>query len=470
MATADSTTRKRLKFFRERVPLYQNDPTLFAVEILQFVPDTWQEEALKSLAASPKVSVRSGHGVGKTACEAVALLWFLCCFQYPKVVATAPTRQQLNDVLWSEVAKWMSRSPLLSILLRWTKTYVYMSGKEKRWFAVAKTASKPENMQGFHEDNLLFIVDEASGVEDEIMETVLGSLSGANNKIIMCGNPTKASGVFYDSHTRDRALYKCLSVSSLDSHRTNKDNIASFIRKYGENSNVVRVRVYGEFPTQEDDVFIPLSLVEKAVNNEISSEKITSISFGVDVARYGDDETVIAKNINGAITLPVCRRGQDTMKTVGDIVIEYRRAIIEYPSYLGKIKIMIDDTGVGGGVTDRLREVVREEHLSRLMVVPVNFGGKVPYEDAAAYYSNNATYMWATIRDMMEEKAISIVDDDELVAQFSVRKYSITSSGKTELERKEDMKKRGIGSPDRADAVALSCYKIKLFDIKSLVS
>ena len=182
---------------------------LFAQEVLLFEPDDWQKQALMDLAESPKVAIKSGQGVGKTGMEAVALLWFLCCYPYPRIVATAPTKQQLHDVLWSEVSKWMSKSPLISDILKWTKTYIYMVGNEKRWFAVARTATKPENMQGFHEDNMLFIVDEASGVADPIMEAILGTLSGSNNKLLLCGNPTRTSGTFYDSHTRDRALYKC---------------------------------------------------------------------------------------------------------------------------------------------------------------------------------------------------------------------------------------------------------------------
>ncbi len=107
------------------------------------------------VAENPKVAIKSGQGVGKTGLEAVALLWFLCCYPYPRIVATAPTKQQLHDVLWSEVSKWMSKSPLLSKILKWTKTYIYMVGNEKRWFAVARTATKPENLQGFHEDNYI---------------------------------------------------------------------------------------------------------------------------------------------------------------------------------------------------------------------------------------------------------------------------------------------------------------------------
>ncbi len=157
------------EFLDESIPLWQADPVMFFREVLGFEPDDWQEQAARDLAANPKVSIKSGQGVGKTGLEAAVFLWFITCFPYPRIVATAPTKQQLHDVLWSEISKWMSKSELLSMLLKWTKTYVYMIGQEKRWFGVARTATKPENMQGFHEDNMLFIVDEASGVADPIV-------------------------------------------------------------------------------------------------------------------------------------------------------------------------------------------------------------------------------------------------------------------------------------------------------------
>jgi hypothetical protein len=449
---------KRSKFFKQRLPLYQKNPVLFAKEVCSYNPDEWQRNVLMDIAGYTKVSVRSGHGVGKTSVEAIVLLWFLSCFRFPKVIATAPTRQQLNDILWSEVEKWRSKSPLLQELLTWTKTYVYMKGYEKRWFAVAKTASEPENMQGFHEENMLIIVDEASGVEDDIMEAILATLSGKNNKLLMCANPTRTTGTFYDSHNRDRGMYKCHRVSSLDSTRTNKENIAAFIRKYGEHSNVVKVRVYGDFPAQEDDVFLPLPLIEQTVVNEIDTEKIYKITMGVDVARYGDDETIIATNVGGIIDIPVVRHGQSLMTTVGDIVMQYKRLIKEYPNYKGVITVNIDDTGLGGGVTDRLEEVKIEERLRRLEIVPVNFGSKPPQDGSEDRYQDISTYMWATLKTLMENKEVSIANDEELVAQLSVRKYSITSTGKIMLESKKAMKDRGIKSPDRGDAVVLSCF------------
>lgn len=460
-------------FLDESIPLWRESPEMFFREVLQFEPDAWQREAANDLAHNPKVSIKSGQGVGKTGLEAAIFLWFITCFPYPRIVATAPTKQQLHDVLWSEISKWMSRSPLLSQLLKWTKTYVYMAGNEKRWFGVARTATKPENMQGFHEDNMLFIVDEASGVADPIMEAILGTLSGANNKLLMCGNPTKTSGTFYDSHTRDRALYKCHTVSSVDSIRTNKENIESLVRKYGWESNVVRVRVRGEFPNQEDDVFISLSTIEQCGSKLYELEEgkgMPYIIFGVDVARFGDDETIIYRNVKGKLKIVKNRRGQDLMKTVGDIVVQYKKVVKEFPDYKGRIYVNIDDTGLGGGVTDRLREVKREQKLHRLYVIPINAAEKIETDtkdgkDAAEHYNNLTTHMWAVIKELLENKDIEIANDDETFAQLSTRKYFLSSNGKLELESKKEMKKRGLDSPDRGDAAALSVYlgKIKKY-------
>lgn len=468
-----SSRELRKRFFQEKIPVYRKNPVIFAREVLLFEPDEWQKEALTDLAENPKVAIKSGQGVGKTGLEAVALLWFLCCYPYPRIVATAPTKQQLHDVLWSEVSKWMSKSPLLSEILKWTKTYIYMIGNEKRWFAVARTATKPENMQGFHEDNMLFIVDEASGVADPIMEAVLGTLSGKNNKLLMCGNPTRNSGTFFDAFNTDRALYKCHTVSSADSPRTNKVNIESLIRKYGRKSNVVLVRVFGEFPNNEDDVFIILSIVEKCGSKlyELSENKgMPYIIFGVDVARFGDDETVIYRNTKGKLKLVIHRRGQDLMATVGDIVVQYRKAVKEFPEYKGRIYVNIDDTGLGGGVTDRLKEVKREQKLNQLFVIPINAAERIETDtkegkEAADHYNNLTTHMWAVLRELLENKQIEIEDDSETFAQLSTRKYFMASNGKLELESKKEMKKRGVASPDRADAAALSVYlgKIKRY-------
>lgn len=158
------------------------------------------------------------------------------------------------------------------------------------------------------------------------------------------------------------------------------------------------------------------------------------------------------------------------MATVGDIVREYRKIYEEFPDYHGKVYVNIDDTGLGGGVTDRLNEVKRELKLRKLYVIPINAAEKIETDtaagkDAAKRYNDLTTDMWATMRDLLSEKNISIEDDEETVAQLSSRKYRMASNGKLEIEPKKEMKKRGLDSPDRADALALSLYlgKIKKY-------
>ena len=450
-------------FFRRWKKRYRNDPVRFMREVLGYEPDPWQAEVATSLAENKWVTVRSGQGVGKTALEAALLLWFLMTQPFPRVVCTAPTGQQLRDVLWSEAAKWQANSPLLSKLLKWTKTYIFLKGMEKRWFAVARVAVRPENMQGFHEENMLFIVDEASGIKDDIMEAILGTLTGPNNKLLMCGNPTRPNGIFYASHHGQRGDFKTFHVNAENSPRTSKENIEALAKAYGRDSNVYRVRVLGEFPVSEDDAFITLPLVEAAIN--IEAVLNGDISFGVDVARYGDDKTIIAVKQGNCVTLPVTRHGQNLMQTVGDIVKLYRDTISSRPSYRGRITVYVDDTGLGGGVTDRLIEVQREEGLRYMDVVPVNFGSRVPNRDAAENFDNMGTWLWATLRESLRLGELSLPNDVDLVAQFTSRKYHLTSAGRIILESKDSMKKRGLPSPDIADAVALACYEEKAFDI-----
>ena len=463
----------RKKYFQKKIPEYRKNPVLFAREVLRFEPDEWQKIALMDLAENPKIAIKSGQGVGKTGLEAVALLWFLTCFPYPRVVATAPTKQQLHDVLWSEVAKWQERSPLLKHILKWTKTYIYMVGHEKRWFATARTATKPENMQGFHEDHMLFIVDEASGVADPIMEAILGTLSGKNNKLLMCGNPTRTSGTFFDAFHADRAIYQCHTVSSADSPRTNKQNIKSLIRKYGKDSNVVLVRVFGEFPKQEDDIFIPISLVENSIMTEFSPRKTPDfIHIACDVARFGDDKTVIGYKIDEKAKFYKKRQGQDTMKTADDIILLGEMLVHKYGLRAetdSPIPVKVDDGGVGGGVVDRLKQIKQNdpERFWWLEIYPVLFGQRIKHK----YYHDSTTYMMAVVKKLLqpfdedtgEQKPVELIlpNDDDLAAQLSGRKYSLTEASKLKVESKEAMKKRGLPSPDEADCVLLLCLPVK---------
>ncbi len=448
------------------IDLYWDDPGAFVEDILRAEPDDWQAAVLYDIAHYPLVSVRSGQGVGKTSLEAWVVIWFLCCRPNPKVVCTAPTRQQLHDVLWAEVAKWLEGS-MVKNLLKWTKTKIYMIGHEQRWFATARTATKPENMQGFHEDYMLFIVDEASGVADPIMEAIDGTLSGPENKLLMCGNPTRTSGYFYRSHHQNRGDFRTHKVSSRDSKRTNRKNIERLEKQYGQDSDVVRVRVDGEFPRAEPDTFIPLELAEAAAVREVYvrildedtgewSQPIpdtAEIEIGVDVARFGDDETVIVPRIGLMVPFIRTYTKQDTMVTAGWAISAAKELMRTYGR--PRCTIKVDDDGVGGGVTDRIREVVREEGLY-IDVIDCHNGGKADDHD---HYDNWGTEAWANIRELLQAGEIQIPNDEDLIGQLSTRKYTVTSKGRVILESKKDMKKRGLRSPDRADALVLAFAK-----------
>ncbi|MFB5761114.1 DEAD/DEAH box helicase family protein [Paenibacillus medicaginis] len=455
-------TKRRFQAFKKRIPEYRNNPVLFCQEMLKFFPDDWQAQTLMDLANSPRVSVRSGQGVGKTGLEAATALWFLSCFPYPKVICTAPTRQQLHDVLWAEINKWQSKSPVLKRILKWTKTKIYMKNYEERWFATARTATKPENMQGFHEDYMLFIVDEASGVADPIMEAILGTLSGEFNKLLMCGNPTKTSGVFFDSHNKDRADYKTRKVSCLDSPRTSKENIAMLKRKYGEGSDVWRVRVEGEFPRGESDTFISLEAAEFAKDEVKVEPSGTKLFVGVDVARFGDDETTMYARMGGKVVKTHFHHKQDTMTTTGWVLRLIDDVKAERPE-VDEVEIRIDDSGIGGAVTDRLNEINEERSLGYI-IVPVNNGSAAEDE----HYGNLGSELWGQVKDMLEENmsnyilgvpgVLELPDDEKLISQLTTRKWKMGSNGRIYLERKEDMKKqkRGLQSPDRADGLVLA--------------
>lgn len=427
--------------------IYRDNPVKFVRDILQVTPDDWQAEALTALATKNRVAIRSGHGVGKTALESWSICWFLFTRPNCKVPCTAPTIRQLYDILWSEISKWLKRSPLLDSLFEWQKTKVLFKGAPERWGAMARTAARAENMAGFHEDHLLFVLDEASGIEDAIFEAVEGALTGTDNKLLICGNPTRNSGFFKRAFFEDRELYHTMKVSSADSGRVSDDYCKRLIKQYGEDSDVVRVRVLGEFPKTEADGLIALELVESAMARE--PVYLGDLVLGVDPARFGDDETVIQPCI-GNTALPFENyRKADLMTTVGRIVHKLTALMTKFDC--GRATINVDEGGLGGGVVDRLREVCAEKNL-HVTINGCNFGGKA--RDSA--YSNFVTEAYFSLRDRLAEGEIILPRDDELAAQLTTRKYLLTSADKLILEDKKTYKKRIGRSPDRADALALA--------------
>ena len=453
---------------QEAILYYAQHPVEFVEDIIGVKPDAEQAKILRSVADNTMTSVRSGHGVGKSAVEAWVAIWFLSTRPFPKIPCPAPTQHQLFDILWAEISKWLRNAPGLQNEIVWTKEKVYLKGYPEEWFAVARTATKPDALQGFHADDVLYIIDEASGVRDEIFEPVLGSLSTPGARLLMCGNPTQKSGFFYESHTKNRAAYSAFHIDGRKSGRVSPEFVKKIVEMYGEDSDVFRVRVAGEFPLNEDDVFIPLPLVEKSIMTEFSERKTPDIiRIGCDVARFGDDKTVIGSKIDEKVTIEKKRRGQDTMKTADDIVLLYYDLLKKYPTYKDPVIVAVDDGGVGGGVVDRLKQMQRNnpENLGQMNIVPVKFGQRIKHK----HYHDSTTFMMAVVKALLSPhdedgnpKPVELIlpDDDDLVAQLSGRKYALTDNSKIKVESKKDMKERGLPSPDEADCVLLLCVPI----------
>jgi len=447
---------------------YADHPVEFVEDILLVRPDPQQADILNSVAKNTMTSVRSGHGIGKSAVEAWAIIWFLCTRPFPKIPCTAPTQHQLHDILWAEVSKWLRNNKALEDRLIWTREKVYMKKYREEWFAVARTASKPDSLQGFHAEDILYIIDEASGVDDRVFEPVLGALSTPGARLLMCGNPTQLSGFFYDSHHKNRGNYATFHVDGRNSSRVSPDFVQSIISMYGEDSDVFRVRVAGEFPQQENDVFIPLPLIEKSIMTEwVDRDNPALLHIGCDVARYGDDKTVIGYRVDEKVEFFKKRSGQDLMKTADDIV-ELGESLVRRYKYKKAIPVKVDDTGVGGGVVDRLKQIQRNnpERFWWLDVVPVTFGKRIRHE----FYHDSTSYMMSIVKKLLsphdergKPKPIELVlpDDNDLVGQLSTRKYSMTDQSKVRVEGKEAMKKRGLRSPDEADCVLLLCLPVR---------
>lgn len=293
------------------------------------------------------------------------------------------------------------------------------------------------------------------GVKDVTFEPVLGSLTTPDAKLIMCGNPTQLSGFFFDSHNKNRSIYKTFKVSGESSKRVSKDYIQMISDMYGLESDVYRVRVAGEFPKTMPDSFIQLDWVENCSKKVITRNYPTSrIDIGVDVARYGDDETVINTMFDKTYQQPLhILHHNDTMQVTGKVVqiIEQLRS-----KHVGiPIHIKIDCDGLGVGVYDRLKEIKQEKNWRTVKLYECHFGGAggKNKEEEPVEFSNSTGLMWGLLREKLKRNEIELIYDDKQITQLSNRKYRINSDGKIELERKEEVKKRGLTSPDRRRCV-----------------
>lgn len=421
----------------------KRDPVFFVRRVLGGDPWEKQEEVLVSVRDFRRVAVRACHGVGKTKVAAWVALWFLYCHRNSKVITTAPTWHQVENLLWREIhaSHASSRIPLGGKVLQ---TQIEIG---KQWFALGLSTDKPERFQGFHAENILLIVDEASGVDQRIFEAAEGFLTSPGARLLLIGNPTQLAGEFYTSFRS--LLYHKIHISAFDSPNLKAGKV---VRPYlvtpewveekriqwGEESPMWHSRVLGEFPEQGDDTLIPLAWIEAAQRRWNETEPGESAELGVDVARYGSDSTVIMLRRGDRAEIVKRLHGQDTMQVAGAVIDALRSTEAETAK--------VDVVGLGAGVVDRMKE-------QRYPVQEMNAGEAA--RDKERFVNRRAEWYWA-LRERFQSGEIAIPPDDELASQLASLKYKFDSRGRIQIESKEDMRKRGLPSPDKADALMLA--------------
>ncbi len=428
--------------FLDFVDDYRDDPVAFVEIVLEAKPLPWQKEFLQAIAAGERrISVRAGHGVGKSTACSWAAIWFMLTRFPQKTIMTAPTAGQLFDALFSEVKHWFNRLPAaLRDAVELYSDRIVQKGTPESSFISARTSSaeRPEALAGVHSENVLLICDEASAIPEAVYESAAGSMSGHSATTILIGNPTRNTGLFFRTHHSLSSDWKTMHVSCLANPLVSHDFVEQIKATYGETSNAFRVRVLGEFALRDDDVLIPAELVDAATQRDVVLNVSEPLIYGVDVARFGDDRTVICKRQGNVVVGFKHWSGEDLMGTVGRIVHE---AKLDSPE-----EICVDSIGLGGGVADRLRELGHN-------VRDVNVSESSALNQQAARLRDE---LWLACKTWLDTRAVRLPKDDDLRAELIGPTYSFTSNGKIKVEGKSEMKRRGMRSPDLADALCLT--------------
>ena len=430
-------------------------------------PDTWQRrlltlmgDVLQDPTKSPRFAVASGHGVGKTALAAWLILWFIATRPHPQIVVTANTSTQLATKTWRELSKWLQLS-IFADTFTWTATRCYHKQAQPTWFAAAVPwrADRPEAFAGTHEEHVLLLMDEASSIDDLIWETSEGMMTTPGSLWVAFGNPTRATGRFRECFPGGRFAHRWqhMRVDSREAKMADQRLIASWVTDYGMDSDFVRVRVLGEFPKQAVGQFISEADLDEAEQRTPTADGIQPTIVGVDVARYGDDRSVIVVRQGAQIMEIRTYREIDTVRLAGyvcETADQYRTAggsqgygLQTYNS--DEPVLCIDGVGLGAGVVDMCK--------TRGYRVEDVLAGSKPQDPTR--FENMRAECWSKMREWIKTRAALEKQAhwyQELRADLLSPEYAFDDKGRLQMERKQHMKERGAMSPDMADALSLT--------------
>jgi hypothetical protein len=421
----------------------RNDPAWFIQNVLGVKYLTPQQiDLCHSVRDSRRTASPAGHGVGKTFLAAHLVLWFLFTNEGSKVLTTAPTWHQVEHLLWREIRRAFNNA-----------RYEHGLGGEilqtqlniaEDWFAIGLSTNDPTKFQGIHAPKVMIVFDEATGIEGGFWDAAEGVAVGDNDRFLAIGNPTDPMSRF--KQVCDSGLWNVVRLSAEEHPNVLEGRqvipgavtrawIGERLIEYGgRDTGLYRARVLGLFPEQGDDMLVSLADVERA-QARWQKPLGRPVALGCDVARFGSDETILCELFaDGTVGEMKAKRGQDLMVTAGEI----QAAGIE--------KIAVDDAGLGGGVTDRLKE-------RRVKVLPIN-GGESAREKERFF--NRRAEMWWLIREMLQKDELALPPDSRLAVDLTNIKFTYDSRGRIKLESKDEVKKRIGRSPDRGDALGLA--------------
>lgn len=435
---------------------YRYDPVGFCEDILGCTPVRWQREFMNRMSGPDPVrrlATRSGHGIGKTAAVSMLCVHRLVTTYPIKVVVTAPSAATLESNLLPEIKSWIKKMPdWLQRLFEVRSDKIFLKADPDAAFIHARTSSaeRPESLAGIHaqgDRSVLLVVDEGSGVPEQVYEAAAGSMSSEGAQTVIIGNPTRSVGYFANCFSRnmktednpdgwDTMHVSCLDV--VDEGMVTESFVNEMRAAYGEESTEFRVRVLGEFALTDDTALIGKELIESAMVRDIEVDPLEPIIFGIDPARQGPDRQVLCIRQGNVVIGFKSWRQLNLMQLAGHIVNE---AKIYKPA-----ELVIDVIGLGAGLADRLRELgynVRDCNVAEVSAMN-------PQAERLR------DELWMSLRDWLATRACKLPEDATLKEEIGAPTYTFASSGKLKVESKDGMRKRLRRSPDMADALCLT--------------
>lgn len=402
-----------------------------------------------------RISIVSGHGIGKSMIVSVLILWFLFVHPDAQIACTSPGKEQMYDVLWKELKKWIDKMPkAMAQMYQWESSHVRMKESPETWFARAKTSSKEntEALAGVHADWVMIPVDEASGVEEPIFETMEGALTSGNILVFLISNGTRSIGYFYDTHHKDKERWQNYSFSSLDSPRVNQKYVDDIVAKYGSDSVQYAIRVLGSFPNEgimDDSGYVQL-FNEKdlhIVPFDPEWKPVGRVRAALDASGEGQDESewAVRDGMRAAIV------AEEKISTPASMAVKSLTVCDKFG--VDPIDFVIDSFGKGSDVSMEIALATAKQKRP-WRVTPVNIGEQCEDEQDRLLFVNIRAMIFYRLM-MWCRRGGELMDSDRLKDELLSIRFKRTPNGRIQIMDKVSMKKLGFSSPNKADSLSM---------------